>query len=187
VARHAQTFIKSDSFKFGTYEVQNYDFDEVEAWVSRLTEETSGSAFEYTFPRTSKNITDRHQWNLENANGWGGSSPEVNVANKYTNSVMLEADKCLSTTFENPESKYFTSVTAYSQDRYLIAGVKHVSSNNWQENENGTVTVSFNCGETAVNNIDTKGNDFTFTMRYYGVSQKVIDGKIKPETTIKPG
>ncbi|KGJ90944.1 DUF1214 domain-containing protein [Colwellia psychrerythraea] len=186
-ARYAQTFIKTDSFKFGTYEIQNYDFDEVETWVSRLTKETSGAAFEYTFPRTSKDITDRHQWNLENANGWGGSSPEVNIANKYTNSVMLDGDKCLLTTFENPESKYFTSVTAYSQDRYLIEGVKHVSSNTWKENKDGSVTVSFNCGQTAVNNIDTKGNDFTFTMRYYGLSQKVMDGKINPEKTVKEG
>jgi len=186
-ARHAQTFIKTDTLKFGTYKIQNYDFDQVEAWVSRLTKETSGAAFEYTFPRTSKDITDRHQWNLENANGWGGSSPEVDVANKYTNSVMLDSDKCLSTTFENPESKYFTSVTAYSQDRYLIEGVKNVNSHTWSENKNGSVTVSFNCGQTAVNNIDTQGNDFTFTMRYYGVSQKVIDGKINPERTVKEG
>jgi len=186
-ARHAQTFIETDSFKFGTYEIQDYDYEEVEAWVSRLTKETSGAAFEYTFPRTSKDITDRHQWNLENANGWGGSSPEVNVANKYTNSVMLDSGKCLITTFENPESKYFTSVTAYSQDRYLIEGVKNVNSHTWKENINGSVTVSFNCGQTAINNIDTKGNDFTFTMRYYGLSQKVMDGKINPEKTVKEG
>lgn len=184
-ARHAQTFIKTDTFKFGTYEIHNYDYEEVEAWVSRLTKETSGAAFEYTFPRTSQDITDRHQWNLENANGWGGSSPEVNVANKYTNSVMLDSSKCLSTTFENPESKYFTSVTAYSQDRYLIDGVKNVNSHTWQENEDGTITVSFNCGLSAVNNIDTQGNDFTFTMRYYGVSQKVMNGKVNPEKTVK--
>ncbi len=184
-ARHAQSLINSDSFMFNTYEIQNYDYQAVEAWTARLTAETSGSAFNYTFPRNSKEITDRHQWNLENANGWGGSAPDVNVANKYTNSAMLDGSKCFSTTFENPESKYFTSVTAYDSSRYLMAGVKHVNSNSWVENKDGTITVSFNCGNNAVNNIDTKGQDFSFTMRYYGVSQKVLDGKVNPEKTVK--
>ena len=184
-ARLAQDKIKDDSFKFGTYKVQNYNYEEVEEWTARLTAETQGSTFEYTFPHIASEITDRHQWNLENANGWGGSSPEVNVANKYANSVMLKGNKCLSTTFEDPQSKFFTSVTAYDKSRYLIDGVKHVSSYTWKKNSNGTITVSFNCGDKAINNIDTKGHDFSFTMRYYGSSQKVIDGKISPEKTVK--
>lgn len=185
VARAEQEKYKTDTFKFGTYKIQNYNYEDVEAWVARLTEETSGSVFKYTFPRKSSDITDRHQWNLENANGWGGSSPELNVANVYTNSVMLSSNKCLSTTFENPKSKYFTSVTAYDKARYLIKGVNHVSSHTWKENKNDSVTVSFNCGNDAINNINTQGQDFTFTMRYYGVSQKVMDGKITPEKTVK--
>ena len=184
-ARKAQGKIKDDSFKFGTYKIQNYDYHEVEEWTTKLTAETQGSVFEYTFPRVAADITDRHQWNLENANGWGGSSPEVDVANKYTNSVMLSGKKCLTTTFEDPESKYFTSVTAYDKERYLLEGVKHVSSHTWNKNKDNTITVSFNCGADAINNIDTKGQDFSFTMRYYGVSQKVFDGKITPEKTVK--
>ena len=42
------------------------------------------------------------------------------------------------------------------------------------KNSDGTVTVSFNCGENAKNNIDTQGNDFTFTSRHYGVNSKVM-------------
>lgn len=184
-AHAAQDKINTDTLKFGTYKLPNYDFDEVEKWTKRLTAETQGKPFEYTFPRTSSDVTDLHQWNLENANGWGGPSPEVNVANMYTNSVLLGADKCLATTFDDPESKYFTSVTAYDKDRYLIDGVRHVSSYTWKKNSDGTITVSFNCGDDAANNIDTKGHEFSFTMRYYGVSQKVIDGKITPEKTFK--
>lgn len=186
-ARSAQDKIKSDMFHFGTYEIQNYDYGEVEQWTARFTAETQGKPFEYTFPRTSKDITDLHQWNLENANGWGGSSPEVNVANKYTNSTVLSSDKCMTTTFDDPESKFFTSITAYDKARYLIEGVKNVNSHSWMKNRNGTITVSFNCGDEAPNNIDTKGQEFSFTMRYYGVSQKVFDGKVTPEKTLKPG
>lgn len=184
-ARTAQDKIKDDSFKFGTYEVQNYDYEEVEEWTARLTKETRGAPFSYTFPRYSKDVTDRHQWNLENANGWGGSSPEADVANKYANSVMLDHDKCLTTTFKDPKSRFFTSVTAYDADRYLIDGVRNVNSHTWTTNGDGTITISFNCGNGAPNNIDTKGQDFTFTTRYYGVRQNVIDGEIAPESTVK--
>jgi hypothetical protein len=183
--RQAQDKINVDTLNFGDYELPNYDFDEVEAWTTRLTAETQGKPFVYTFPRTSADVTDLHQWNLENANGWGGSSPEVGIANLYTNSTFFSADKCLSTTFDNPDSTYFTSITAYDKDRYLIDGVKHVSSYTWVKNTDGKITVSFNCGEDAPNNIDTNGQDYSFTMRYYGVSQKVVDGNIAPQNTVQ--
>lgn len=184
-ARAAQDKIKTDMFKFGTYKVQNYNYEEVEEWTKRLTAETQGTTFSYSFPRTSKGITDRHHWNLVNANGWGGASPEVGVGNMYTNSTILDSSKCLSTTFADPKSRFFTSITAYDAARYLIPGVKHISSHTWKPNEDGSITVSFNCGEDAINNIDTKGQGFSFTMRYYGVSQEVADGKITPEKTVK--
>jgi len=184
-ARQAQDQISSDSLNFANYELPNYDFEEVEEWTARLTAETQGKPFAYTFPRTSADITDLHQWNLENANGWGGSSPEVGVANLYTNSISLSADECLSTTFEDPESTYFTSITAYDKERYLIEGAENVNSYRWEANADGTITVSFNCGDDAPNNIDTQGQGFSFTVRYYGVSQKVVDGKISPEKTVQ--
>lgn len=184
-SRAAQDRINSDPLNFGAYALPNYDFDEVEEWTSRLTAETQGKIFAYTFPRTSAGITDVHQWNLENANGWGGSSPDVGVANLYTNSTFLSADECLSTMFEDPESTYFTSITAYDKDRYLIEGVSNVNSHRWGPNTDGTITVSLNCGDEAPNNIDTMGQDFSFTMRYYGASQSVVDGRIAPEMTVQ--
>ena len=39
----------------------------------------------------------------------------------------------------------------------------------------------------ASNNIDTKGEKFSFTMRYYGVRQNVIDSKINPTKTVVEG
>ena len=185
IARAAQDEIKVDTLVFGTYDVRPYDYSEVEEWTSRLTAETRGSPFKYTFPRTSAEITDRHQWNLENANGWGGASPEVGVGNLYTNSVLLTGDKCLTTTFEDPESVYFTSITAYDADRYLLTDVRSINSYRWDSNNDGTITVSFNCGDDAVNNIDTHGQEFSFTVRFYGVSQKAVDGKITPESNVR--
>jgi hypothetical protein len=160
----------------GDYEVPNYDFDAVDAKTDELRSEVTGKAFYYTFPRNEKDVTDRHQWNLENALGWGGASPIANEANLYTNSKMFEGSKCMTTTFMNPESVYFSSITAYNAQRYLFEDedVKSVNSNTWTVNSDNTVTVSFNCGDDALNNITTKGQDYTFTVRYYGVTEPVL-------------
>jgi hypothetical protein len=76
----------------------------------------------------------------------------------------------------NPESVYFSSITVYNAQRYLFEDeeVKNVNSNTWLVNSDNTVTISFNCGPDAKNNIDTKGQDYTFTVRYYGVTEQVI-------------
>ncbi len=164
-------------FKFATdYQVQPYDYDEVERWVKKYTEEVNAMPkFTYTFPRTSDKVTDLHQWNLENAAGWGGASPEAFVGNKYANSPKMKAEVCYTSIFNDPESKFFTSITAYDADKYLMEGVNNINSHTWEKNSDGTITVSFNCGADAKNNIDTKGNDFTFTSRYYGVNSVVME------------
>ncbi|GAD79852.1 DUF1214 domain-containing protein [Vibrio ezurae] len=169
-------------FNFATdYQVQPYNYDEVETWVQNYTKEVNSmDKFTYTFPRTSEQVTDLHQWNLENAAGWGGASPEAFVGNKYANSAKLKANVCYSATFNDPENKFFTSITAYDSDKYLMEGVRHISSNTWDTNQDGTITVSFNCGDTAKNNIDTKGQDFTFTTRHYGVTPNVMQATQDP-------
>ena len=50
-------------FNFATsYQVQPYDYDEVEKWVKQYTQEVNNmDNFTYTFPRTSKDVTDLHQ------------------------------------------------------------------------------------------------------------------------------
>ncbi|WP_028772752.1 DUF1214 domain-containing protein [Shewanella waksmanii] len=174
--------VDDTDFNFATdYQVQPYNYQEVEKWVSKYTAEVNSKEnFTYTFPRTSEKVTDLHQWNLENAAGWGGASPEAFVGNKYANSPKMSANKCYTSTFADPNNKFFTSITAYDGDKYLIEGVKHISSHSWEKNANGSITVSFNCGNKAKNNIDTKGKDFTFTSRHYGVNPKVMNSEQDP-------
>lgn len=76
----------------------------------------------------------------------------------------------------NPESVYFSSITVYDAQRYLFLDedIERVNSNTWEVNSDNTVTVSFNCGKGAKNNITTKGQDYTFTTRFYGVTDQVI-------------
>lgn len=163
------------------YQTQPYDYDEVESWVKKYTNEVNSmDKFTYTFPRTSDKVTDLHQWNLENAAGWGGASPEANVGNKYSNSPKMKANVCYTSTFQDPENKFFTSITAYDSDKYLMEGVRNINSHTWEKNEDGTITVSFNCGENAKNNIDTKGIDYTFTTRHYGVNPKIMEASDDP-------
>lgn len=160
----------------GDFQVPNYDFDAVDAYTAQLRSEVTGKAFYYTFPRNEKEVTDRHQWNLECALGWGGASPIANESNLYANSKMYDGKKCYSTTFMNPESVYFSSITVYDAQRYLFEDedIERINSNTWEVNSDNTVTISFNCGPDAKNNIDTKGQDYTFTVRYYGVTEQVI-------------
>ena len=63
--------------------------------------------------------------------------------------------------------------------------MKNVNSHSWDTNDDGSITVSFNCGDEALNNMDTNGQDFSCTMRYYGVSQTVVAGDIAPEMTVQ--
>jgi hypothetical protein len=177
--------VDTTKFDFATdYELPNYDFIQVDAEVDKRKRvvdqivERDG-VFTYTFPRTPAQVTDRTQWNLENAAGWGGASPVVLEGNKYVNSPFIDGDSCKTTTFEDPKNRFFTSVTAYDSEKYLIEGAVAINSYSWQVNADKTVTVSFNCGDDAINNIDTSayGKDFTITTRHYGATQKVIDSK----------
>lgn len=71
------------------------------------------------------------------------------------------------------------SVTAYDSAKYLIEGAVAINSYSWEVNDDKSVTVSFNCGDDAINNIDTSayGKDFTITTRHYGATQEVINSK----------
>ncbi|GEA52286.1 murein transglycosylase [Vibrio inusitatus NBRC 102082] len=184
-SRKALYAVDTSVFNFATdYKLPKYDFDEVdqEVWkrkrvVDGIVEETG--KFTYTFPRTPSEVTDLRQWNLENAAGWGGASPIANEGNKYVNSPFISSEKCVTTTFTDPKNTFFTSVTAYDSEKYLIEGAVAPISYTWDKNEDGTVTISFNCGADAINNVDTSAydGDFTITTRHYGATQEVIDSE----------
>jgi len=177
--------VDTAKFDFATgFTLPNYNFTEVEAEVNKRKAVVDqvvarDGVFTYTFPRTPAEVTDLTQWNLENAAGWGGASPVVLEGNKYVNSPFIDGDSCKTTTFEDPKNRFFTSVTAYDSEKYLIEGAVAINSYSWEVNADNTVTVSFNCGDEAINNIDTSayGKDFTITTRHYGATQKVIDSK----------
>ncbi|GEM79193.1 DUF1254 domain-containing protein [Vibrio superstes] len=179
-SREGLAKVDTSKFNFATdYQIPNYDFNAVEKQVGERKRVVDGivekeGVFTYTFPRTPEQVTDLTQWNLENAAGWGGASPVALEGNKYVNSPVINGSACYTTTFEDPENRFFTSITAYDMEKYLIDGAKAQNSHSWEVNSDKTVTVSFNCGQDAINNIDTNGQDFTITTRHYGATEAVI-------------
>jgi hypothetical protein len=79
-----------------------------------------------------------------------------------------------------PNDKYFTSLTFYDQAGYILSKADiYISNTTWALNQDGTVTVSINCGEDAMNNVDTAGQSYQYISRQYGASKAVIDGDIE--------
>ena len=111
-----------------------------------------------------------------NAQGWGGMPVELGVSNIYRNTKQIDGDVCQTVTFEEPDNKYFTSITLYEETGYMIDSSRFsINSYEWDKNSDGTVTVNFNCGDDAINNLTTDGQDFNYSVRNYGASQRVAD------------
>ncbi|MEZ8404427.1 DUF1254 domain-containing protein [Vibrio splendidus] len=81
-------------------------------------------------------------------------------------------------TFDDPKNQAFWSVTVYNKQGFMFGEVANVSSNTAEKNADGTYTVSFGCGDDAVNNIKTANDSgvFNLAFRHYIPSQKVRDG-----------
>ena len=104
---------------------------------------------------------------------------EVGVANTYTMSDNLPGDACYAVTFPEPGNTFFTSFTIYDVNGYLLEGNSHISSYAWESEEDGSITIHFNC-EGAVNNITSSGNKYNYIVRSYGASQAIVDESISP-------
>ena len=126
---------------------------------------------------------DQHILDLSHAAGWGGMPKVFGVTNVYQSSKTMSGDVPRVITFEDPENKFFTSFTLYDADGYLMEGETHINDKMWKPNEDGTITIHFNAGEDAINNLSSSGQPFNYIVRSYGISQKVMDDTWKP---VKP-
>jgi hypothetical protein len=162
-----------------TYVMANYDQKSLLKLRAAYTKEFLAGGAVFTYAKKA-GVTDQHVLNLSHAAGWGGYPPELNKSNAYSSSKNIPGDKCYSISFEDPKNKFFTSFTLYDTDSYLMAGETQIKSSTWKPNSDGTVTLHFNCGKDAINNLTSGGKTFNYVLRNYGVSQKVLDGKFKP-------
>lgn len=163
-----------------------YDRASLEALTAELNQEFLAGDGVLVYGQFKDDV-DEHQRLLSNAAGWGGMHDNINT---YTSSETMSGDGCRQVTFEDPKVGEFFSFTMYDDSGYLIDGNTAINSYNMEKNTDGTYTVSFNCGDDAINNITSSGREFNYIVRAYAASEIVKSGKwnpVSPEIVNKKG
>ena len=116
------------------------------------------------------------------AAGFGG----MNGTNMYKFVESIENNMCMQSTFPDPKATEFLSFTLYDTDGYLMDGNTIVNSRDMKRNQDGTYTVSINCGDDAVNNISAPPDPDTigYAWRVYGASGEVENRTWDPIDTM---
>ena len=161
-----------------TWNPKNYDKDQYQKLHDKYMNEAIDSGMFLQYGSNASRI-DMKTKRLSDAAGWGGMDYGIN---NYQISKNMDSDACYSTTFEDPKAEEFWSFTMYDADGWLLpVNEKNIlNSRDAVPNDDGTYTVRFNCGEDAVNNLQTTEKVFGFAWRVYGSSYKVRDGRWNP-------
>ncbi|WP_372385104.1 DUF1254 domain-containing protein [Vibrio sp. BS-M-Sm-2] len=168
--------------EFTAMQVDEKSFEEVETSLKKemptiLKRDGAQATFGmFTSPEdASKEMFTKEKYAVGAAVGWGGAQLEDNI---YEISGNFPTDTCHQVTFEDPKNQAFWSVTVYNKQGFMFDDVANVSSNTADKNSDGTYTLSFGCGDGAVNNIKTENDSgaFNLAFRHYIPSQKVRDG-----------
>jgi hypothetical protein len=181
--------IEANSYgKFTTDPVNEQSFTEVENTLKvkmgsiRKRDGLHAVQGMFTDPRdeSAKLFTnENHQ--LGAALGWGGAQMIDNI---YEGSRNYSVDSCYQLTFEDPENKAFWSITVYDKKGFMFNDLANFSSHTAQMNEDGTYTISFGCGEDALNNLEVANPSgvFNFIVRHFQPSEKVYkeDYRVAP-------
>lgn len=158
------------------YVAPDFDIDQRNALTDKLKADFLKSGKDFVYVGGKDHNVDPVRIAQSNAQGWGGMPVELGVSNIYRNTRQFDGGVCQTVTFEEPDNKYFTSITLYDETGYMIDSSRFsINSYEWDKNSNGTVTINFNCGDDAVNNLTTNGQDFNYTVRNYGVTRRVVD------------
>ena len=164
------------------YEPPNFDQKQLEEFRKKYKQEFLDSGITLTYAAKAGEV-EQHILDLSHAAGWGGMPKVLGVTNAYQSSETMSGDVPRAITFDDPGNKFFTSFTLYDADGYLMEGETHINDKMWKPNEDGTVTIHFNAGEDAINNLSSGGKPFNYIVRSYGISQQVMDNTWKP---VKP-
>lgn len=179
-AYKAQKALKVEGNGPKNYEMPDYNQEQLHALTAEYNKKMLAAKIPFTYGDGVAPVDEEHRtWS--NAAGWGGMVIEVGKSNTYNSSENLPGDKCLAVTFPDPGNKFFTSFTIYDADGYLMEGDSHINSYTWKPNDDGSITIHFNC-DGMENNITSGGAKYNYIVRNYGASQAVIDGEINPVT-----
>jgi hypothetical protein len=167
--------------KFATHPVNKNSFYEVEnalkAKMPSIFKRDGVNALTgmFTDPRDESNkLFTEEKYQIGPAVGWGGAQIVDNI---YEISGNYPSDGCYQMTFEDPENIAFWSITVYDEKGFMFNDLANYSSNNAQVNEDGTYTLSFGCGEDAINNLEVSNPSkvFNIAVRHYQPSKRVLE------------
>lgn len=131
----------------------------------------------FTDPNDDSNkLFSQEKYEVGAAIGWGGAQAADNI---YEVSGNFPADTCHEAKFQDPKNRAFWSITVYNKEGFMFNGLANLSSNTAIPNTDETYTVSFGCGEAALNNIETANDSGVFNLgiRHYQPSELVsIEG-----------
>lgn len=130
----------------------------------------------FTYPTDESNkFFTQEKYEVGAAIGWGGAQFKDNI---YEVSGNYPVGKCYQTTFKDPKDKAFWSITVYNKAGFMFNDHANESSNTIKPNADGTYTVSYGCGDKALNNIETKNDSgvFNIAVRHYQPTKLVLDG-----------
>ncbi|RKF22177.1 DUF1254 domain-containing protein [Alginatibacterium sediminis] len=149
--------------------------DELKAKMLEITERDGAQALTgmFTAPNDDSNkLFTQEKYEVGAAVGWGGAQEIDNI---YELSGEFPADTCYQANFDDPNNQAFWSITVYDKAGFMFNDLANLSSNKIDPNADGTYTVSFGCGDDALNNIETQNDTGVFTLgiRHYQPSDKV--------------
>lgn len=176
-ATHAvQDQIKIEGIQDDPYQPDDWNQEQLTELRTKYKLDYLAANEDLVYPDTLGQHEQERQ-NRSFAAGWGGMDAKIGVTNAYQSSPVIPAGECYTLTFPDPKNTYFSSVTLYDGTGYLMKGNTFISSSNWKHNKDGSVTLNFNCGDDAINNLESS-EDFNYIFRSYGVSEQVLKRKI---------
>ncbi|TRX56507.1 DUF1214 domain-containing protein [Thalassomonas sp. M1454] len=176
-ARAAQESFKITGQGPSKYTPTKYDADSLAAYSHILAEEFLAGDGELIYTQKPGQADERKRLQSLSA-GFGGMHDQINT---YNSSAPLDASVCQQVTFEDPQVGEFFSFTLYDRAGYLMPGKTSINSYTMKPNADKTYTVSFNCGDDAINNlVSYQGQEFNYIVRTYDASPQVKSKEWNP-------
>ncbi len=181
-ARRVQALVTVQGMGGGTYSAPDYDEESLAKLTRILVDESiaedNGDLYYGNYPGQ----VDETRRLRSTAAGFGG----MNGINMYKFVEVVDNNICMQSTFPDPNADEFFSFTLYDTDGYLMDGNTIINSRDMTANEDGSYTVSINCGEDAINNISAPADveSIGYAWRVYGASEEVENRSWDPIDTM---
>jgi hypothetical protein len=182
-ARRVQALVTVQGMGSDTYSAEEFDQESLKKLTRILIDESiaedDGDLYYGNYPGQ----VDEARRMRSTAAGFGG----MYGTNMYKFVEAVDNNVCMQSTFPDPKATEFFSFTLYDTAGYLMDGDTVINSRDMVSNEDGTYTVSINCGDDAINNISAPADIETigYAWRVYGASEEVENRSWDPIDTMQ--